>query len=322
MWIQGSQVLPGNRRVVHHVSPHVVKLPAGAVIKEDQKAYWPDGRPLKRSEFPGLRRDWRNNRRTGTRRNWARTCPGAASSGTPRAPRGGCPKDAYIELNVHYQPSGKPRNRSHQAGALSGQGAPFAGRSATAAASIRPGSAKSPAGQTAAGGIPNIPPFAANFQVSGSTLFSRPATLYALSPHMHLRGKDMTFILIHPDGREEILLSVPKFDFNWQLIYELETPVSCQPGSRLRAIAHYDNSTANRYNPAPDKEVQLVPTELGRDVQPGDPVHLRRHRFDEVTLAKPSGLPTVPCASISLALGAHEGHNGEVRCKSGAVPPL
>jgi hypothetical protein len=254
VWIQGSQVLPGNRQVVHHVSPHIVKLPAGAHIKEDQKAYWSDGRPLKRSEFPvyaaiGETTPDRDAAKLGA------YLPGRGLEWYPEGTARRLPKDAYIELNVHYQPSGKRETDRTRLGLYLAR--------EPVRREIRNGGGVDPAGfrevagrQTPAGRIPNIPPFAANFQVSGTTLFTRPATLYALSPHMHLRGKDMTFILIHPDGREEILLSVPKFDFNWQLIYELETPLTLLPGSKLRAIAHYDNSAGNRYNPAPDREVQ------------------------------------------------------------------
>ncbi|MEO8259689.1 MAG: hypothetical protein ABI868_20250 [Acidobacteriota bacterium] len=253
VWIQGSQVLPGNRQVVHHVSPHIVKLPAGAVIKEDQKAYWSDGRPLKRSEFPvyaaiGEAVPDRDAAKLGA------YLPGRGLEWYPERTARRLPRDAYIELNVHYQLSGKPETDRTRLGLYLAR--------EPVRREIRNGGGVDPAGfrevagrQTPAGGIPNIPPFAANFQVSGSTLFTRPATLYALSPHMHLRGKDMTFILIQPDGREEILLSVPKFNFNWQLIYELETPITLLPGSRLRAIAHYDNSAGNRDNPAPDRAV-------------------------------------------------------------------
>jgi hypothetical protein len=253
VWIQGSQILPGNRRIVHHVSPHVVRLPAGAVVKHDQKAYWPDGRLLRRSDFHvytaiGESIADRDAAKLGA------YLPGRGAEWYPEGTARRLPKDAYIELNVHYQPSGRPETDRTRLGLYLAR--------TSVRREIRNGGGVDPSGfrevggrGTPAGRIPNIPPFAANFQVSGSTLFSRPATLYALSPHMHLRGKDMTFILIRPGGREEILLSVPKFDFNWQLIYELETPIQVPAGSRLRAIAHYDNSTRNRYNPAPDKAV-------------------------------------------------------------------
>ena len=72
---------------------------------------------------------------------------------------------------------------------------------------------------------------------------------------MHLRGKDMKYIVIYPDGRQKPILSVPKYDFNWQLYYDLEQPLKIPAGSKIVAAGHYDNSTKNKYNPAPEKEV-------------------------------------------------------------------
>ena len=105
------------------------------------------------------------------------------------------------------------------------------------------------------GKIPNIPPNADNWEIAGETAIKQDITLYAFAPHMHLRGKDIKYILVWPDGRNQTLLSVPKFDFNWQLHYELEQPLKVPAGSKMIAIAHYDNSLKNRYNPAPQKEV-------------------------------------------------------------------
>jgi hypothetical protein len=61
--------------------------------------------------------------------------------------------------------------------------------------------------------------------------------------------------LTYPDGREEVLLRVPKYDFNWQLPYHLKEPFKVPAGSTIKAIARYDNSAGNRFNPAPNKEV-------------------------------------------------------------------
>ena len=80
-------------------------------------------------------------------------------------------------------------------------------------------------------------------------------TLYGVWPHMHFRGKDMMFIATYPDGREEVLLNVPKYDFRWQLQYSFVTPVHLPAGSTIKAIGHYDNSAANKNNPAPDAPV-------------------------------------------------------------------
>ena len=84
---------------------------------------------------------------------------------------------------------------------------------------------------------------------------TEPITLYAISPHMHLRGKDMRFRLVWPDGRDEVLLDVPRYDFNWQTEFELVDPLHIPAGSRLIVEGHYDNSPRNRYNPAPHREV-------------------------------------------------------------------
>jgi hypothetical protein len=105
------------------------------------------------------------------------------------------------------------------------------------------------------GRIPNIPPNVDNWEISAETPIREDITLYAFAPHMHLRGKDIKYTLIWPDGRKQVLLNVPKFDFNWQLHYELAEPLKIPAGSKLHAVAHYDNSIKNRYNPAPHKEV-------------------------------------------------------------------
>jgi hypothetical protein len=75
-------------------------------------------------------------------------------------------------------------------------------------------------------------------------------------PHMHLRGKDMKYEVVYPDGRRETLLWVPKFSFNWQSVYWLKKPVMIPKGSKLIVTAHFDNSTKNKYNPDPKKDVR------------------------------------------------------------------
>ncbi len=103
--------------------------------------------------------------------------------------------------------------------------------------------------------VPNIPPGAANWTMTGQLRFKEDVTLYALWPHMHYRGKDMSFVLTRPDGKDETLLSVPRYNPNWQFTYELVTPLKIKARSVLTAYGHYDNSAANRYNPAPTEEV-------------------------------------------------------------------
>jgi hypothetical protein len=100
----------------------------------------------------------------------------------------------------------------------------------------------------------HIPAGDPNWEARAEVVFLRDAELVWFLPHMHLRGKDMTYRLIYPSGESETVLSV-KYDFNWQLAYDVNKPIVVPKGTRLQAIAHYDNSANNRFNPDPSKDV-------------------------------------------------------------------
>lgn len=102
-----------------------------------------------------------------------------------------------------------------------------------------------------------IPPHASNHEVGSRYTFRQESLLYSLTPHMHLRGKSFRYELFYPDGKKEILLDVPRFDFNWQIRYELAEPKTIPKGSKLVCTAHFDNSEANLANPDPTKEVRF-----------------------------------------------------------------
>ena len=121
--------------------------------------------------------------------------------------------------------------------------------------------AKQPPTKVAGGGMAINPRFVipagdGNAEVKATTTLSRDITLTAMTPHMHVRGKDMTYIAHYPDGTSETLLSVPKYDFNWQLTYMLKTPKVLPKGTQVEVIAHFDNSTNNKFNPDPTKDVR------------------------------------------------------------------
>ena len=85
--------------------------------------------------------------------------------------------------------------------------------------------------------------------------FVQDAELVWMFPHMHVRGKEMTYRLIYPDGKTDTVLSVPNYDFNWQLGYDLAKPILVPKGTRLVVTAHYDNSANNKFNPDPNRTV-------------------------------------------------------------------
>jgi mono/diheme cytochrome c family protein/peroxiredoxin len=85
--------------------------------------------------------------------------------------------------------------------------------------------------------------------------FAREAILYSFTPHAHYRGSASNFVARYPDGREELLLSVPKYDFNWQTTYSLKTPKVIPAGTRIVHSTTYDNSSQNPANPDPNRIV-------------------------------------------------------------------
>lgn len=101
-----------------------------------------------------------------------------------------------------------------------------------------------------------IPAGAANHEVRGSRVLQADTILTSLTPHMHVRGKDMTYTATYPDGRSEVLLSVPKWDFNWQITYQLKEAKRLPKGTRIDVVAHFDNSANNKFNPDPTKDVR------------------------------------------------------------------
>ncbi|MBX3412956.1 MAG: redoxin domain-containing protein [Pirellulales bacterium] len=102
-----------------------------------------------------------------------------------------------------------------------------------------------------------IPPGESSYKLTADRRFRRDTLLLNLTPHMHVRGKAFRFELEHADGTREILLDVPRYDFNWQLRYDLVEPRLIPKGSRLHCYAEFDNSTDNPNNPDPTKEVRF-----------------------------------------------------------------
>jgi len=100
-----------------------------------------------------------------------------------------------------------------------------------------------------------VPPGAKEHMLRGEQLVERDAYLYEMTPHMHFRGKHMSYSVEYPNGKTEQLLSVPKYDFNWQFNYRLEEPLFLPAGSKLIATGAMDNSDRNPGNPDPTKPV-------------------------------------------------------------------
>jgi hypothetical protein len=101
-----------------------------------------------------------------------------------------------------------------------------------------------------------IPPRERAYQSTAALTLKRPARLLSIQPHMHVRGKSMEVRAVYADGQTETLLSVPKYDFNWQTTYVLRKPLELPAGTRIESIAGFDNSPNNRFNPDPSAIVR------------------------------------------------------------------
>jgi peroxiredoxin len=151
------------------------------------------------------------------------------------------PAGSTLVWQMHYTPTGKEETDRSEVGLVLYKGP------------------QPPKGVALTKGISNrffrIPAGADAHKVESEFTFSQDATLLSFMPHMHLRGKDFEYTAIFPDGTREVLLSVPKYDFNWQSTYRLAQPRHMPKGTKIHCVAHFDNSAANRANPDPTKPV-------------------------------------------------------------------
>src|SRR5215471_9800277 len=143
-----------------------------------------------------------------------------------------------IRLEVHYTPNGKETSDQTMVGFTLAKDPAQRRFVMMAPTSLADARKPIPAGES-------------NFETTGEMTFLQDVELVWFMPHMHLRGKDMTFRLLYPNGREDTVLST-KFNFQWQLGYEVEDPIKVPRGTKMIVTAHYDNSPNNPANPEPE----------------------------------------------------------------------
>ena len=222
IWIRGVELKPTDRRVVHHIISNLVEG---------------NGKPA--DPTPKLTRD-PSRKELGS--GLGGLVPGRLYSLYEDGVARKIPAGADIVLQMHHTTIGQPVTDQTEIGIVLAKEPPTKLRA------------------EGGGAIPNmmfaIPPGDPNYEVVGKQTFDRDTYLSSLYPHMHVRGKDAQYSIVYPDGREEVVLRVPKYDFNWQLSYKLAEPKFMPKGSTLKVTMHYDNSTGNRFNPDPAATVR------------------------------------------------------------------
>ncbi len=215
-WVKVAECLPGNREVVHHIIVYA-RPPGGKPIP-------PGAIGIDTKLF-----SWVAGYAPGTRplelpEGWARLIPA----------------DYSLVFEMHYTPVGTAATD------LSGLGLVLTDAEDVKRVSLT---------DLAINAKFEIPPHDPNYRVEADKPFKRDTTVLALFPHMHVRGKSFRYELTYPDGRQEILLDVPSYDFNWQNNYVFEKPMVIPKGSKLHCTAYFDNSDGNLANPDPGQKV-------------------------------------------------------------------
>ena len=150
------------------------------------------------------------------------------------------PAGATLVFQVHYTPIGTPQTD------LSSVGFKF----------IDKDQVQKVVGTQSISNTDFVIPAGKEKDVSASRTMRQDALVLALFPHMHWRGKSFKYTAIYPDGRSEVLLNVPNYDFNWQNGYEFEEPKLLPKGTKILCEAVFDNSAKNFANPDPTENVR------------------------------------------------------------------
>ncbi|HEX4998340.1 MAG TPA: thiol-disulfide isomerase [Terriglobia bacterium] len=235
-WVRAIEVRPGERSVVHHVL--VFAGERGRAVDPPpfvERLADPTGPLAQLAPLIAAAAGRANNRGTLVATMAPGTGPQTFEPGALRIRAG-----SVLTLQVHYTATGKAEKDQTSVGFFFAKTPPQ----------------KEVHSASFVNALFSIPPGAADHRVDALIEFTQDTHILALFPHTHLRGKSWEYRMTYPDGREEVVLSVPKYDFNWQTYYEYATPLAAPKGSRLLAIAHYDNSANNKDNPNPKAEVR------------------------------------------------------------------
>jgi hypothetical protein len=217
-YVRASEYLPSERSVLHHTVTGVLP-PTADGASGTFTAYSLDGARI------------------------AAYTPGALPLVEPANTGGLLKKGSSLALNLHYTTNGKATTDASEIGIwfYPDDQVPTERMSMQCACAL--------------GGWKMIPPFASNHEMQRTVTLPKDAVVYSLAPHMHFRGKRMRFYADYVDGTHEELLNIANYQYNWQYNYELTTPKRMPAGTKITAIAAFDNSVQNKANPDPSRRV-------------------------------------------------------------------
>jgi hypothetical protein len=231
-WVQLAEVRPGNRQLVHHII---------AFVRPPGSKWFADARP---GVVFAPQKGQNRGRQGGDSAPDAELLVGFAPGMVPTMLKPGQGKlvraGSDLVLQLHYTANGKAGTDRSRIGLIFCKQPPKERVFTTNATNNK---FVIPAGDP-------------NYQVESSIVLEADTKLVDLMPHMHLRGKDFIYRAVYPTGETQVLLSVPKYDFNWQLVYYPKDQIVLPKGTRIECTAHFDNSPNNPSNPDPTHDVK------------------------------------------------------------------
>jgi hypothetical protein len=248
-WVSAVELRPGNRRIVHHAHVYVYAPKPLAPAPGEDAFIKPDGlkhiNPVMPVVDDGCASPDGGNvpgRQPEENNILGSYLPGKDPDFFPLGYARKIPKGAILEFQIHYNSASISKEEIDRTsvGLIFSKEPP---QQPLRRIDISNYLFKIPAGDP-------------DHKVTACYTFDRDVELMSYTAHMHLRGKDMKFEALHPDGRREILAFVPNYDFNWQTEYKLAAPVGIERGTKILITAHFDNSVNNRYNPDPTKVIR------------------------------------------------------------------
>ena len=225
VWVRAQEILPGDRSALHHVITQFV-VPGAAEDDDEVDALGNATGPRRRGGFA-------------SRGSLGGYVPGRVADEYPDGTGTLLPPGAIVVFQMHYTPYGKAVTDRSKLGLYFHDEPP---KNALAGAVLMNTRIR-------------IPPGAKRHSDTAERTFRRDVLVYDLLPHAHYRGTASEFRAFYPDGREELLLSVPSYDFNWQTTYVLREPKRLPAGTRVVHRTWWDNSPENPANPDPTREV-------------------------------------------------------------------
>jgi hypothetical protein len=229
-WVQDVEAAPTDRSVVHHIVAYV-RAPGSNYFKDQPKGVFFEAPPAKKdAKAPkdDVPTDWLIGYAPGQP-------PDMFKLGQAKL----IPAGSDLVLEVHYMPEGKATTDQARIGLVLAKNPPT-----ERALTLTAGTEKFA-----------IPPNNPDYPVDASLTLHEDVTLLGMHPHMHMRGKAAQYRLVFPDGKKQTILNVPRYNWRWQLWYNLAQPIALPKGTRIECTEHFDNSKGNKENPDPNKTV-------------------------------------------------------------------